>query len=282
MEDPPQESVEVVGPTGGDEAGPDGIFEDEVPADDPGEQLAEGRVSIGIRTAGHRNHAGQLRIAERRESAADRGQQEREDRATARRIPWRRRRSGRRAPNRSSHQCRGPSGPLARAADATARRGSSHRSTVRHLCGGTSWTKTIPSGSSSGDRIEVGSRGIRGPGPDGRGRNGDAGSFRTHQRRAIEPNASTAYDNRTSAVKGLDPTSSVTPSGEWTLPSPSRRRLQSRRTCLLPQQARGTDAHGTRSGWQILHSPRFARCLSRFRDAGDGLGRCRRTGRARR
>ncbi len=129
---------------------------------------------------------------------------------------------------------------------AAARLHSSHRSSERHLCGGTSWTKTIPSGSSSGDRI--GSRGIRGPGPDGRGRNGDAGSFRTHQRRAIDPNESTAYDNRTPSVKGLDPSSFVTPSGERTLPPALRRRLESRDLGSIRNRRSTIVSYPTRQG----------------------------------
>ena len=42
----------------------EGIFEDEVPADDPRDQLAHGRVGVGVGRAGDGNHAGQLRIAE--------------------------------------------------------------------------------------------------------------------------------------------------------------------------------------------------------------------------
>ena len=40
------------------------VFEDQVPADDPGDQLAERRVSVGVGRAGDRNHRGQLCIAE--------------------------------------------------------------------------------------------------------------------------------------------------------------------------------------------------------------------------
>ena len=79
VKDVVQERVEVIGPAGGDDAGADGVLEDQVPADDPGDKLAQGRVSVGVGAAGHRHHAGQLRIAERREAAADGGQQKRED-----------------------------------------------------------------------------------------------------------------------------------------------------------------------------------------------------------
>ena len=141
-----QQGVEIVGPAGGDDARADGVFQDEVPADDPGDELAERCISVGIGTAGHRHHAGELGIAKRGESAADGRQQEREHQRRARRSPWRQPRSGRRARCRSSPRCRGRSGPAAPAADGAARPNSSRRSTGRHSSAGTGWTKTISSG----------------------------------------------------------------------------------------------------------------------------------------
>ena len=54
----------------------DGVFEDQVPADDPGEDLAQGRVGVGVGAAGDRNHRRQFGVAQRREAAGDRHQQE--------------------------------------------------------------------------------------------------------------------------------------------------------------------------------------------------------------
>ena len=105
VEDVLQEGIEVVGPAGGDDAGADRVFEDQVPADDPGDQLAQRRIGVGIGAAGHRHHAGQLRVAERGEAAADGRQQEREHERRAGEPPWRRCPSGRRARCRSWRRC---------------------------------------------------------------------------------------------------------------------------------------------------------------------------------
>src|SRR5205807_6226728 len=43
-----EEFVEVFRPGGGDAGAGHGVFEDEVPADDPGEQLAQGGVGVGV------------------------------------------------------------------------------------------------------------------------------------------------------------------------------------------------------------------------------------------
>ena len=42
----------------------DGVFQDQVPPDDPGEDFAQGRVRVGIGAAGDRNHGGQLGVAQ--------------------------------------------------------------------------------------------------------------------------------------------------------------------------------------------------------------------------
>ena len=55
----------------------DGVFQDQVPADDPGDQLAHGRVGVGVGAAGDRNHRRQLGIAEPGKRADDRHQHER-------------------------------------------------------------------------------------------------------------------------------------------------------------------------------------------------------------
>ena len=55
-----------------------GVFEDQIPADDPGEDLAQRRVRVRVRAAGDGNHRRQFGIAERREAARDRHQHERQ------------------------------------------------------------------------------------------------------------------------------------------------------------------------------------------------------------
>ena len=73
-----QQRGEVVAPRDrhGDVA--DRVLEDQIPADDPGDQLAERRVRVGVGAPGLRDHRGQLRVAQRRERAHRAQQQERE------------------------------------------------------------------------------------------------------------------------------------------------------------------------------------------------------------
>ena len=56
----------------------EGVFEDEVPADDPRDQLAHGGVGVGVGGAGDGDHAGQLGVAEAGERADDGDQHQRE------------------------------------------------------------------------------------------------------------------------------------------------------------------------------------------------------------
>ena len=57
----------------------DRVLEDQIPADDPGNQLAERGVGIGVGAAGLRNHRRQLGVAESGQRAHRAEQQERED-----------------------------------------------------------------------------------------------------------------------------------------------------------------------------------------------------------
>ena len=73
------EPIEQVDDVGG-EADADahvgtGVFEDEIPADDPGDELAERGVGIGVGGAGDGNHGGQLGVAKAGERA-DEGHQD--------------------------------------------------------------------------------------------------------------------------------------------------------------------------------------------------------------
>ena len=75
-EDVVEQIVEVRAEADGHGHVADGVFEDQVPADDPGEDLAQGRVGVGVGAARDRNHGGQFRVAQRREAAGDGHQQE--------------------------------------------------------------------------------------------------------------------------------------------------------------------------------------------------------------
>ncbi len=50
-------------PARGDGSGAESVLEDEVPADDPGEYLAQRRVAIGVGRAGDGDHGGELGVA---------------------------------------------------------------------------------------------------------------------------------------------------------------------------------------------------------------------------
>jgi hypothetical protein len=69
------EPVEEIDDMGGEAYGDahvgEGVLEDEVPADDPGDELAEGGVGVGIGGAGDGNHAGQFSVAKAGEAADD-------------------------------------------------------------------------------------------------------------------------------------------------------------------------------------------------------------------
>ena len=66
----------VVGPAGRNRARAHGIFEGQVPADNPGEDLAQGGIGIGVGAARQRNHGGEFRIAQCREGATQSGKNE--------------------------------------------------------------------------------------------------------------------------------------------------------------------------------------------------------------
>ena len=64
-----EEVLKIVRPPVGDGRRGDGVLEDEVPADDPRDQLAERGVGVGIGRSGDGHHRGELGVAERREDA---------------------------------------------------------------------------------------------------------------------------------------------------------------------------------------------------------------------
>ena len=61
-----EQRVEVVAPRDRDRDVADGVLEDQIPADDPGDQLSERRVRVGVRASRLRDHRRQLRVAQRR------------------------------------------------------------------------------------------------------------------------------------------------------------------------------------------------------------------------
>ena len=70
-----EQLLHVAAPADGHGHRADRVLEDEVPADDPGEQLAHRRVGVGVGAAGDRNHRGELGVAQRREPAGQAGEQ---------------------------------------------------------------------------------------------------------------------------------------------------------------------------------------------------------------
>ncbi len=74
------EEVDEVGrPADRDEAGRDHILEDEVPADDPGGELAHRSVAVRVCRPGDGDHGGQLCVAKGRAGGGDAGDREGED-----------------------------------------------------------------------------------------------------------------------------------------------------------------------------------------------------------
>ena len=78
MPKPREQRVEVVAPRDrhGDVA--DRVLEDQVPADNPRDQLPQRRVGVRVGAAGLRNHRGELGVAEPRERARATQQNERQ------------------------------------------------------------------------------------------------------------------------------------------------------------------------------------------------------------
>ena len=74
-----EQRLEVVAPRDRDRHVADRVLEDQIPADDPGDDLAQRRVRIRVRAAGLRNHRRQLGVAEPRQRAHRAEQHERED-----------------------------------------------------------------------------------------------------------------------------------------------------------------------------------------------------------
>ncbi len=73
-----QKARDVSGPVDRDRGCADHVFEDQVPADQPGDELAHRGIGVGVRRAGDRNGRGHLGVAKTRECADDSAQNERD------------------------------------------------------------------------------------------------------------------------------------------------------------------------------------------------------------
>ena len=73
-----EEAHHVARPADGHRGGAERIFEDQVPADDPGDEFAHRGVGVGVGAAGDRHRRGHFRIAETGESAGKRAEHERQ------------------------------------------------------------------------------------------------------------------------------------------------------------------------------------------------------------
>src|SRR3954454_111632 len=69
--EPLQHQIEVFAPCSGDDRSCDGVFQDEVPTDNPRDQFTHGRVRIGVSTACDGNHGCELRITKPGKRAAN-------------------------------------------------------------------------------------------------------------------------------------------------------------------------------------------------------------------
>ncbi len=83
--EPLEQRLDVRGESDADAHVGEGVLEDQVPADDPGDQFAEGGVGVGVGRAGDGNHRRQFGVTEAGENAddGDEHQRKRERRAGA-------------------------------------------------------------------------------------------------------------------------------------------------------------------------------------------------------
>ena len=75
--EPVHEVHGVLGESNRDSHVGDGVFKDEIPADDPRDQLAHGRVGVGVGRTSDGDHGGKLGVAEAGECADDGDENER-------------------------------------------------------------------------------------------------------------------------------------------------------------------------------------------------------------
>src|SRR5579864_1625267 len=66
-----EQADEISAPSGSDRSSAESVLQHQVPADDPGNDLAQGGVTIGICRAGHRNHGSKFGVTQSGKNAAD-------------------------------------------------------------------------------------------------------------------------------------------------------------------------------------------------------------------
>ncbi len=71
-----ENTVEILAPRDRHGGRADRVFEDQIPSDDPRDELAHGGVPVRVRATGDRDHRRELRVAQTREQAPDRRHQE--------------------------------------------------------------------------------------------------------------------------------------------------------------------------------------------------------------
>ncbi len=85
--EPVQQIDNVGGKAHADAHVAEGVFENQIPADDPGDQLAQGGVGIGVGRAGDGNHGRQFGVTEAGEDADDGHQHQRKRQRRSRAGP---------------------------------------------------------------------------------------------------------------------------------------------------------------------------------------------------
>ncbi len=74
-----QKAHDIAGPADGDGGGAERVFQDQIPADDPGDELAERRIGVSVGAAGDRDGRGHLGVAQPG-AAADHGAEQKRQR----------------------------------------------------------------------------------------------------------------------------------------------------------------------------------------------------------
>src|SRR6476660_3415130 len=95
--EPVEDPIRVLAPGDGDGRRGYGILEDQIPSDDPGDQLAHRGVGIGVSAAGERNHGGKLGVTKTGKCAAEAGNDEGENDGWTRTVGDRRGRPDKKA-----------------------------------------------------------------------------------------------------------------------------------------------------------------------------------------
>src|ERR1035441_41496 len=81
-----QKAIDVTAPAGGNRGRAKCVFQDQIPSNDPGKNLAQSRIAIRVGRSGNRNQRGEFRIAESRECASDARKDKGKHRSEERRV----------------------------------------------------------------------------------------------------------------------------------------------------------------------------------------------------